>query len=123
VIRAVIDTNVLVSGLLAPAGNEALIILAIHHGFLHPCCLEAILAEYAEVLARPKSGFAQDEIDTVLAMLREKGELIRQLAQALPCLMPMMESSCTARRPRGPSISSPATSGTSRRRFAAAFAS
>jgi predicted nucleic acid-binding protein len=30
VIRAVIDTNVLVSGLLSPAGNEALILLAIH---------------------------------------------------------------------------------------------
>lgn len=31
-IRAVIDTNVLVSGLLAPTGNEALILLAIHQG-------------------------------------------------------------------------------------------
>jgi hypothetical protein len=33
VIRAVIDTNVLVSGLLSPAGNEALMILDIHQGF------------------------------------------------------------------------------------------
>jgi predicted nucleic acid-binding protein len=32
VIRAVIDTNVLVSGLLSPAGNEALIVLALHRG-------------------------------------------------------------------------------------------
>jgi hypothetical protein len=30
VIQAVIDTNVLVSGLLSPTGNEALIVLAIH---------------------------------------------------------------------------------------------
>jgi hypothetical protein len=30
VIRAVIDTNVLVSGLLSPTGNEALILLAVH---------------------------------------------------------------------------------------------
>ena len=36
-IRAVIDANVLVSGLLAAAGNEALIILAIHQGFVYPC--------------------------------------------------------------------------------------
>ena len=44
-IRAVIDTNVLVSGLLSPAGNEALIVLAIHHGFVRPCLSEAIIAE------------------------------------------------------------------------------
>ncbi len=36
-IRTVIDTNVLVSGLLSPAGNEALILPAIHQGLVHPC--------------------------------------------------------------------------------------
>ena len=30
--QTVIDTNVLASGLLSPAGNEALILLAIHQG-------------------------------------------------------------------------------------------
>src|SRR6185437_6689086 len=86
VIRAVIDTNVLVSGLLTPTGNEALIILAIHHGFLHPCCSEAMLAEYADVLARPKFAFEPDEIAALLAMLRAKGALIRPSgpAPALP---------------------------------------
>ena len=53
-IRAVIDTNVLVSGLLSPAGNEALILLAIHQGLVHPCFSEEILEEYAAVLAKPK---------------------------------------------------------------------
>jgi len=43
VIRAVIDTNALVSGLLSPAGNEALIVLAIHQGFVRPCLSEAII--------------------------------------------------------------------------------
>jgi putative PIN family toxin of toxin-antitoxin system len=79
VIRAVIDTNVLVSGLLTPNGNEALIIVAIHQGFLHPCYSEEILVEYAAVLARPKFAFAPDEIEALLAMLREKGELIQPL--------------------------------------------
>ena len=51
-IRAVIDTNVLVSGLLSPAGNETLILLAIHQGLVHPCFSEGILEEYAAVLAR-----------------------------------------------------------------------
>jgi putative PIN family toxin of toxin-antitoxin system len=54
VIRAVIDTNVLVSGLLSPAGNEALILLAINQGLVRPCCSEDILEEYAVVLAQPK---------------------------------------------------------------------
>ncbi len=74
-IRAVIDTNVLVSGLLAPAGNEALIVLAIHQGLVRPCLSDDILREYAEVLARPKFAFPSEEIAAVLAMVRAHGEL------------------------------------------------
>ena len=46
-IRAVIDTNVLVCGLLSPAGQEALILLAIYQGLVHPCFSKEILEEYA----------------------------------------------------------------------------
>lgn len=81
-IRAVIDTNVLVSGLLSPSGNEALIVLAIHQGLVCPCFTEDILAEYAGVLARPKFAFPPDEIAAVLAVLRDKGELVRPEASA-----------------------------------------
>jgi putative PIN family toxin of toxin-antitoxin system len=76
VIRGVIDTNVVVSGLLSPAGNEALILLAIHQGFVRPCFSEEILEEYASVLARPKFAFPADEIAALLAMFRQQGELI-----------------------------------------------
>jgi hypothetical protein len=62
VTRAVIDTNVLVSGLLSPAGNEALIVLANHQGLIRPCFSEAMMDEYAEVLARPRFGFEPDAI-------------------------------------------------------------
>jgi uncharacterized protein len=75
VIRAVIDTNVLVSGLLSPTGNEALIMLAIHQGLVHPCFSEEILEEYAAVLARPKFAFPPDEMAALLAMFRDQGEL------------------------------------------------
>jgi uncharacterized protein len=75
VIRAVIDTNVLVSGLLSPSGNEALILLAIHQGLVHPCVSQDILEEYAAVLARPKFAFPPGEIAAVLAMFRSRGEL------------------------------------------------
>ena len=74
-IRAVIDTNVVVSGLLSPAGNEALILLAIHQGLVQPCFSEEILDEYAAVLARPKFAFPPDEIAAVLTMFRRQGEL------------------------------------------------
>jgi putative PIN family toxin of toxin-antitoxin system len=77
VIRAVIDTNVLVSGLLSPSGNEALILLAIQHGMVRPCFSEEIIAEYAAVLARPKFAFPPDEIAALIAMFRRNGELFR----------------------------------------------
>src|SRR5215468_1760543 len=80
VIRAVIDTNVLVSGLLSPSGNEALILLAVHQGLVHPCFSEEILEEYAAVLARPKFAFPPDEIAAVLAILRREGELFHPSA-------------------------------------------
>ncbi len=75
-IRAVIDTNVLVSGLLTPAGHEALILLAIHQGLVRPCFSDEILSEYTAVLARPKFAFPPDEIAAALAMFRRLGELV-----------------------------------------------
>ena len=74
-IRAVIDTNVLVSGLLSPTGNEALILLAVHQGLVQPCLTEAIIQEYAVVLARPKFSFPPEEIGALIAMFRNKAEL------------------------------------------------
>lgn len=73
-IRAVIDTNVLVSGLLRPSGNEALVLLAVCRGVLCPCFSSEILDEYAAVLARPKFSFPPDEIAALIAMLRHNGE-------------------------------------------------
>jgi putative PIN family toxin of toxin-antitoxin system len=75
VIQAVVDTNILVSGLLSSSGNEALILLAINHGFVRPCLSEPIIAEYEAVLARPKFAFPPDDIAALVAMLRARGEL------------------------------------------------
>jgi putative PIN family toxin of toxin-antitoxin system len=74
-IRAVIDTNVLVSGLISPTRNEALILLAVHQGSLRPCLSEAIITEYAAVLARPKFSFPEKRIAALLATLRQCGEV------------------------------------------------
>lgn len=65
-----------VSGLLSPAGNEGLILLAIHQGLVRPCFSEEILDEYTAVLARPKFAFPADEITALLEIFRGSGELV-----------------------------------------------
>jgi putative PIN family toxin of toxin-antitoxin system len=46
VIRAVVDTNVFISALISPMGNEALILLAVRQGLVKPFFSEEILQEY-----------------------------------------------------------------------------
>jgi hypothetical protein len=113
VIRAVIDTNVLVSGLLSPSGNEALILLAIHQGLLHPCFSQDILEEYAAVLARPKFAFPPGEIAAVLAMFRGQGELSGRTFQQPSRPIRPTPSSCNAQKPPRQTTSLLATSGIS----------
>lgn len=79
-IRAVVDTNVFVSALISPAGNEALIVLAIRQGLLRPYFSAEILQEYAEVRARPKFDFPSDEIEALIALVRSHGEEVRDPA-------------------------------------------
>ena len=74
-IRAVIDTNVLVSAMISPSGNEALRFLAVSHGLVTPCFSREILEEYTGVLSRPKFGFPAHEIRALLGLLLDRGEL------------------------------------------------
>jgi uncharacterized protein len=43
---------------------------------VRPCFSDEILAEYADVRARPKFAFPADEIAALLAMFGQRGELI-----------------------------------------------
>ena len=79
-IRVVIDTNVLVSGLLTPGGNEGLFVQAVADEWIRACISNAIMDEYALVLSRPKFGFPTADVEAVLAMLRNKGELLHPAA-------------------------------------------
>jgi putative PIN family toxin of toxin-antitoxin system len=83
VIRAVIDTNVLVSGLISPSGNEALIILALHQGLVVPCLSEAIIDEYSSVLSRRKFSFPPDDVAALLVMLRQNGEVFPPITSSV----------------------------------------
>lgn len=72
-IRAVIDTNVLVSSALKTEGNEARVLDLVEANRIVPCLTAAILEEYAEVMSRRKRGLSHVKVDALLAGIREKG--------------------------------------------------
>ena len=73
--KAVLDTNVLVSGLLAPFGAPGEIVRLVASGAIRLCFDARILAEYRAVLARPKFGFAPDAVAALLSLIQAEGEL------------------------------------------------
>jgi uncharacterized protein len=69
----VLDTNVLVAGLLKPFGPSAAVLRLILTGTVSIAQDYRILAEYREVLSRPVFGFGHSSIDALLAQLEEEG--------------------------------------------------
>ena len=74
-IYAVIDTNVLVSALLThnQLAPTARTLDFISEGRITPVYNEDILAEYTEVLHRPKFHLSDDDIDNMLDYIRQYG--------------------------------------------------
>jgi len=72
-VRVVLDTNVLVSGILRPQGPAGLVIeMAVGRRF--QVCYDArIFLEYRTVLARPKFGFEPKETAQLLAVVEAHG--------------------------------------------------
>ena len=64
--KIVLDTNVFVSGLLAAQGNPAQVLTLALAGAVQVCQDGRILAEYAEVLARPRFKFDPKRVREVL---------------------------------------------------------
>ena len=71
--KVVIDTNVLVTGLLTPAGPSGRVVDLLLNGTLQPCFDDRILAEYREVLARAKFGFPPPAVNVLLAYVEGEG--------------------------------------------------
>ncbi len=84
--RIVLDTNVLVSGLLNPYGPPGRIVQGVAAGELAVCFDARIMCEYQEVLARPAFPFRTDQIDALLEEIRAEGEPIA--APPLPSRLP-----------------------------------
>jgi putative PIN family toxin of toxin-antitoxin system len=80
--RIVLDTNILVSGLLRPHGPPGRVLDLVLAGSVSVLWDDRLLAEYAEVLARPKPAFSVGDARAALDYLRLAGEFIH--AQPLP---------------------------------------
>ncbi len=80
----VLDTNVLVSGLLTPFGPSGEIIRMIPGGKLVLLLDARILLEYEEVLDRRKFKFNKDHINTLLDFIKQNGKLVSPLPLKAP---------------------------------------
>lgn len=65
--QIVLDTNVIVSGMLSADSKPGTILSLVLEGEIQLCMDDRILAEYGRVLRRPKFGFAKTQIEGVLA--------------------------------------------------------
>ncbi len=84
--RIVLDTNVLVAGLLSPFGPCGEIVRMVSSGELTLSFDARILTEYAEVLDRPKFRFEKDKVAALLDHIEHRGRLAASspLTQSLP---------------------------------------
>lgn len=85
--KIVLDTNIVVSGLLQSQGNPAQVLALVLSGAIQVCHDERILAEYAEVLARPRFKFDPKRVREVLNKIETDGlaiDAIRQRDLHLP---------------------------------------
>ncbi|MCY4014912.1 MAG: putative toxin-antitoxin system toxin component, PIN family [Gammaproteobacteria bacterium] len=80
------DTNVLVSGLLSPHGLPATVVDLVGSGAHRVCFDGRVLAEYRDVLTRPRLSLPLDGVETVLARLSTNG--LRLAATPLDTTLP-----------------------------------
>ena len=72
----VLDTNVLVSALINPAGAPATVLALLLNGKLTVCYDNRILGEYGEVLSRQRFHFKRSLILQLLDYVKQEGEFI-----------------------------------------------
>lgn len=84
--KVVVDTNIFVSGLLNPWGKSGQIVRWVADGLLIPCHDDRLLAEYEEVLHRPRFDFSPDDIRALLTQVQEGGLFVpaQPLTERLP---------------------------------------
>ena len=84
--KVIIDTNVLVAGLLSPFGPPGEIVRMIASGALCLCFDARILTEYEEVLGREKFRFNSEQIQALLEQIKMEG--LSVAGNPLPARLP-----------------------------------
>lgn len=94
--KVVLDTNVLVSGILKPRSKPAKIVKLILQGDLDIIINEHILSEYYEVLRRPKFSLDPRFVEEILGVFRTYGirspALLESLSLPDPADVPFLEA-------------------------------
>jgi putative PIN family toxin of toxin-antitoxin system len=75
-IRVVLDTNVIVSALIIPTGQESSVLSLSLRRYIELCFSAPVLAEYEEVLHRPRLKLQPREVEAALANIRANGFLV-----------------------------------------------
>jgi uncharacterized protein len=86
--RIVLDTNVIVSALLQPAGPPAQVFVLALGGSLQLCVSANIYAEYEEVISRPRFKRSEEIIADALRAIRNKSFWVRPTARLHVCADP-----------------------------------
>jgi len=87
-IRVVLDTNIVISATLRAGGlPEAVFNLAID-GVIRLCLSEPVLAEYEEVLRRPRLAIPPEKAANALARIREKCAMVAPTVEVRECSDP-----------------------------------
>lgn len=74
--KVVLDTNVVVSALISPFGPPARVLDLAQTGDVTLAYDDRIMAEYRDVLNRPRFGFDQDDVAFLLAFVRAEGQVV-----------------------------------------------
>ena len=84
--KIVLDTNVLVAGLLSPFGPCGDIMRMVSSGNLTLCVDARVLSEYHEVLKRPRFHFDPDKVASILDYIEHSGWVVSPapLSASLP---------------------------------------
>jgi uncharacterized protein len=102
-VKVVVDTNVLIAGLLSPFGPPGEILRMVASGTLRLCFDARILTEYEEVLARPKFRFNAGQTQALMEHIQAEGFSVAGAPLLLrlpdPSDEPFLESAMTASEP------------------------
>ena len=74
--RVVIDTNVLISGLINPDGKPAMIINLLLLKKIKILYDNRILKEYRNVLLRERFGFSEELVDSLIEFIKTEGKFV-----------------------------------------------